>query len=245
MAPSATKCGKCNKKITNYQYLHCIKCNLHYDLDCANVSWGRFNAMDSDRKKNWRCYAGHCASKPMQTNSSCTLTPLTKQSPDSPEVFNVTIRSKKILSSLPDSPKDNTIPTDEKELQLTESRLREIIKHELTAIIKCSITEELRNIYTQISEFKDSMIFYNQQYEDLKKCVDEKCHIIDHLQSENTVLQSTVNDLSNRLTLVEQHMRENNVEINGIPEFKSENLESTIKQLSETVKNPLLEGDIL
>lgn len=46
-------------------------------------------------------------------------------------------------------------------------------------------------------------------------------------------------------TLVGQHMRENNVEINGIPEDCIENLVITVKQLADVVKTSVGDGDIL
>ncbi|XP_030033753.1 uncharacterized protein LOC115449995 [Manduca sexta] len=89
------------------------------------------------------------------------------------------------------------------------------------------------------------MDFFNRQYEDLKSIVEEKSTVICKLETDNALLQSTVTDLSNRLCAVEQHMRGSNLEINGIPEHRTENLVNTVIQLSRSIDNPVSEDDIL
>ncbi|CAH4034172.1 unnamed protein product [Pieris brassicae] len=79
----------------------------------------------------------------------------------------------------------------------------------------------------------------------MKKIFEDNVSTISLLQKQNKTLQLSVNDLTNRLALVEQHMREANVEIGGLPEHSSENLANTVVQLSKLVKQPLAEGDVL
>ncbi|CAH2097110.1 unnamed protein product [Euphydryas editha] len=79
----------------------------------------------------------------------------------------------------------------------------------------------------------------------ISKDIEEKTAIIKTLQTDNANLQATVSDLSERLSALEQNMRENNIEINGIPESKSENLVNTISQLAKTVNQPFADDDFL
>ncbi|XP_013163289.1 PREDICTED: uncharacterized protein LOC106114571 [Papilio xuthus] len=65
------------------------------------------------------------------------------------------------------------------------------------------------------------------------------------LEVENRVLRSTVQDLSTRLTFVEQQSRQNNIEITGLPENKSENLITTVVQLKSIVSSSIKESDIV
>ncbi|XP_013161327.1 PREDICTED: uncharacterized protein LOC106113142 [Papilio xuthus] len=58
-------------------------------------------------------------------------------------------------------------------------------------------------------------------------------------------MQCTIKDLSFRLCSLEQSMRESNLEINGIPEHKSENLVNTVLQLGNVIDHPINEEDIL
>lgn len=75
--------------------------------------------------------------------------------------------------------------------------------------------------------------------------MNEKNAIISSLEKKNDSLTQQVMTLNDRLGLVEQHMRSTNLEINGIPEHRTENLIKTIEQLGSVVDNPISENDIL
>ncbi|XP_072945728.1 uncharacterized protein [Epargyreus clarus] len=75
--------------------------------------------------------------------------------------------------------------------------------------------------------------------------INEKNETINSLVSKNDYLSSQVKNLTDRLGLVEQNVRATNVEINGIPEHKSENLVRTIQQLGTIVRNPIGDGEIM
>lgn len=49
------KCGKCKNNIPRREFLTCAHCSLTLDLGCANVPFVRYNIMDAERKKKWRC----------------------------------------------------------------------------------------------------------------------------------------------------------------------------------------------
>ncbi|XP_026324279.1 uncharacterized protein LOC113233369 [Hyposmocoma kahamanoa] len=61
---------------------------------------------------------------------------------------------------------------------------------------------------------------------------------------ESRVVQTNSGALR-RLNLLEQHARETNVEINGIPEHKPENHVSVFKQLSSAVSRPIADTNVL
>ncbi|XP_045771607.1 uncharacterized protein LOC123878783 [Maniola jurtina] len=88
------------------------------------------------------------------------------------------------------------------------------------------------------------MSFINTQFEEMRAVIEEKSAVINQLKKENIHLQASVKDLTTRLNIVELHMRECNVEINGIPEHKTENLVNTVVQLSQVVKNNISVDDI-
>ena len=64
-----------------------------------------------------------------------------------------------------------------------------------------------------------------------------------HIQKENELLKHTVSDLSIRVNLLEQNTRQQNIEINGVPENKSENLINTVVQLGKVVSSTLKQND--
>ncbi|KAF9412365.1 hypothetical protein HW555_009110 [Spodoptera exigua] len=130
-----------------------------------------------------------------------------------------------------------------------EDTLRDIIKEELAAAVKSSfkdlLTDQLKNIQGEISAFKVSFGFFNEQFEEFKKRFEEKDAIINQLRSDNTKLQQNVIDLTTRLCIVEQNMRESNVEINGLPEDKSENLVETLKNIAKVTNCDIGDSDIM
>ncbi|KAJ8728596.1 hypothetical protein PYW07_006292 [Mythimna separata] len=73
----------------------------------------------------------------------------------------------------------------------------------------------------------------------------EKDSITANLQADNERLKSNANELTTRLGVVKQHVRESNIETNGIPEYKNENLANTLINLSTTIGSPLNDIDIL
>lgn len=131
---------------------------------------------------------------------------------------------------------------------VTEERLREILKQEISiainSTIKQLITTELKNINEKITCYQESMTFLNKQYEDMKTRLDESSATLTDIKKENDKLKATVNELTGRLNTVEVHMRECNIEINGVPENRSEILIDTIVQLTKAVENPLTPDDI-
>lgn len=245
MSPTNTCAGCQNPIPRKNEYLLCCICKLKYDVDCANVGHRRFTLMDTLHKNSWKC--PECRSKVPKIGN--TNTPVRGSQPAdeevelpvkiSPEHSNVTLRSKQNQSS-----------KKKQEVQdcLSEDKLREIIKHELTVTLQCTIkklvTAELRNINEQISGFRESMTFFNTQFEEMRSSLEEKSLAIVELKSDNEKLKTSVADLSNRLNTVELHMRESNIEINGIPEHRSENLIDTVIKLTKVVDNPLSADDI-
>ncbi|KAL4711648.1 hypothetical protein ACJJTC_011356 [Scirpophaga incertulas] len=159
--------------------------------------------------------------------------------PGSPDHSNVTYRSKK--------PTLNTSPGGH--CCVSEERLQSIIALEVSSILKSTIKEqvttELKNIREQIYSFQDSMAFFNKQFEEIRTALSEKDSLITDLKAENERLKSATSDLTQRLNIVEVHLRESNIEINGIPEHRSENLVDTIIQLGKIVDTPLVRQDIV
>ncbi|XP_072934928.1 uncharacterized protein [Epargyreus clarus] len=240
MASVLKTCSGCQNALPRKEYMICATCNLGYDLLCANITSKRFHLMDQERKTNWTCQ--ECRSKqPKSDNSNTPLRamnrPVTKDDDirqSTGEERNVTIRTKK-QSSKPEGD----------ESYVTEDRLQAIFKQEITETIKQLISEQLANIGSQISGFQDSLSFFSKQYDALTQIINEKTEIISSLLAKNDNLTSQIKNLTSRLGQVEQNMRSTNIEINGIPEHRTENLIKTVEQLGRVIESPLGNTDIL
>lgn len=234
------RCDGCKNIINNNaKFLMCSKCKSKYEIECINISLKQFNEMDN--KNSWKC--PECCSK--QPKVGNTNTPIRQTvnsstcqiSEVSPEMSGVTTRKKFTKSQSTKISSDGCDP-------ITESRLREIIKEELSISINALVTSQLSAINEQMTNFSESLSFINEQYEEMKTVLEEKTAIIDQLKKDNEHLKSSVKQLNNKLNTVEIHMRESNVEINGIPEHKSENLVNTVLQLGKVVSHQLSIEDV-
>lgn len=231
-------CSGCKNKLSRKEYMICSACGLGYDLLCANITPKSYFLMDQDRKNNWSCQ--ECRNKIPKSDNTNTPARAVSRSATSDEdnglgeERNITLRTKKQSSKC-----------DSDGSYVTEGHLRIIIKQEITKTIKQLVSEHLSNISQQIADFHESLTFFNKQYEELKQMVSERDDTISDLVSKNNNLTIQVKNLTNRLGQVEQSMRSPNIEINGIPENKSENLITTIEQLGRIVGNPFGDSDIL
>lgn len=262
MAPkNYGKCAGCHNAIQNKEFLACSACKLKYDIECAGISPNRFHsfyALDQDRKNKWTC--PECCSKVRKTDN--TNTPINRPRPELSSITvasdtdchkiqseNVTLRSTKpTQASMTRNVDSAALETVSGNCTITEEKLRVILKKELTEMqytIKNAVTEQINNILTQFGDLRESMTFFNKQYEDLKEQLEAKTELITYLQSDNENLKSTVRDLSSRLSSVEQNMRSCNVELNGIPESKAENLNNTFSQLVQIIGAPIAADEIV
>ncbi|KOB70809.1 Chromosome segregation ATPase [Operophtera brumata] len=103
---------------------------------------------------------------------------------------------------------------------LSEERFRQILKNELLCLKtqNTSVSLHLKSIDDKFNCFQENISFINTQVEEMKVKLMEKKSAVDELEKKNAALETTVPDLATRLSLAEQHMRESNVEINGLPE---------------------------
>ncbi|KAI5630975.1 hypothetical protein NE865_16313 [Phthorimaea operculella] len=244
-------CIACNGKIDRGYLLNCSKCKDRYHYTCLEITSAKFREHQDEVKRTVKCpkctepaaESSKDGGKGKKTPKSVTpaadkkitpkATPSTGAPPKSAGLKNVEI----IV------PEINLVQQDSDGF-VTEKRLRDILRQEVSQIISHQVTEKLRHITEQMTSYQETFEFFNSQYEDLKKSLEEKDVIIKQLQLDNEVLQGSVREMSSRLGSVEQIMRETNIEINGIPEHRSENLAATVIRLADSVGCPLADADI-
>ncbi|CAH2087085.1 unnamed protein product [Euphydryas editha] len=163
---------------------------------------------------------------------------------ETPSKYNVNVRPKRPRTDCsPDTVIHHSITKEY--LDIIRQEIRTVLTLEVSANIKTSMNEELREIKEMFRELKDSVHFMSDEFDSMKTELDKCKSDIKNLHKENEVLKTTVADLSMRMNLIEQHSRQQNIEINGIPENKAENLVKTIVQMGNIVSNTIKEEDIL
>ncbi|CAB3234989.1 unnamed protein product [Arctia plantaginis] len=149
---------------------------------------------------------------------------------------NFTIRRKQSDYLSSNSPLSDMEAKQETLISAIGERVLKVIKTELPKIITSILQTELAPIKSDLQEFRDSLNFLSEKYDDMKKTIETK---------EKISLKTTVSDLSDRLNNLDQYLLENNVEIHGVPEHHNENLPNHLQQCGKVVSYPLSEDDMV
>ena len=248
------RCGGCPNLIDVKEFLRCRTCKKSYDLICANKSVQNFHKMTKEDKKQWDCE--ECKSrKPKTCNQN---TPVRTRDSDYPsnlatseigmDCTGVITRARgttrpttppSLCSEASNEPVSNSGVTD------ICNKVLEAIQRDLPAMFARILNKELATLRTDLQKIQDSVQFLSDSHDDFKKSVDSLIKDNAQLKKENKELQATVNTLSERLNNVEQHLRENNLELHGVPEFKNENLLNLLQQCSKAVGYQPTDGDVI
>ena len=153
------------------------------------------------------------------------------------EPQNVTMRTKLPVSVSPPS--------------VTCNDIRQIVKEELQCsldLLKKNMMEQfdnkLKDILDHVAGITASISFLEEKYETIREDMSNKIKCIKTLETENSILKSSVSELTTRLNLIEQHGRANNLEVQCIPEHKNENLLTVTKQIANSINYKLSDADI-
>lgn len=242
-------CAGCPNVITNNEYMICNKCKDCYDVSCAGMTSTSFKQLSKHNKESWECDG--CRNKrPKGNNTESPLNPAKQKSFAATQVTtadtnNVTIRSKQIRST--DSRSGSVGSSEGKrndELRdLVRAEMLELRK-ELPSILKAALVKELKPLNEKIFDLITFSEFADKKYDEMKSLLESRNEEIKALKSSNESLSCTVKDLSSRLSALEQHTRETNIEIHGLPEFRSENLPQIVSRIGEVISHPIQDGSI-
>lgn len=129
-------------------------------------------------------------------------------------------------------------------VQFSRDTLREIIKQEIQCALKDVVTEQFRQINDLVADFKMSLSFFNDKYEEMRALIEEKSDKLRNLEKDNIILHDALLLLSKRVNLLEQNSRSSNIEVQCVPESRSENLVSTVLQLATVISSDITNSDI-
>lgn len=221
-------CAGCLNTFLGKEFLKCRTCNGIYDLTCANVSEKRFHSFygaTSKEKTPWVC-PGCQIKLPRGDNSK---TPVRREPPqedntDYPKE-NITLRHKP-------KPTSNTGPSMDMDVNLQR-------------LIQATIRAELSPIKVQLSALQESVDYVSKQYDDIIKTTNALVDDYKNLKTECAQLRTTVTTLSDRLNVMEQHQRDTNIEIQGAPQHKNENVVQIVKKIADVITLKINDTDIL
>lgn len=231
----SVKYSCCPRLETSLEVLRCSVCKNSFHYSCLNITKTPFKDLTENFKTTWECPACNCK-KPKSCNNNTPVRGLHAVDSQEPDVASQNVAMRKRAN------KRKCLSPD---LSLLD--IRQVIREELECIKSNMLDQfnaKIKEVIQTVTEITSSMTFIEQQYEDIKKDLKEKETVIYSLEAENKALRITVNDLASRTSAMEQHARANNVEIQCIPEHKSEHLLTCVKQLAATVNYKINDSDI-
>lgn len=223
MAASSVSWGCCCNGSEEESSIKCARCNKLYHYACLSIEE---NILTPKRAASWKC-------------PNC-LNHLPKGKNDNTPVRNVTTSRGSKRQAV------NSPPLAQHAGQLSPDDIGDIVQRrmqkqfdEMLSKINYSfanlLNNKLKSIQSEISEVVKSMEHINDQFEELRKEHKSALITMANLQSENESLKADVNDLRSRLGQLEQHARAKNIEIQCVPEKKTENLLNIVTGIGKVV----------
>ena len=245
-------------------FVKCSKCMGSYCYKCGKVSIAKVDS-PSFKKTQWIC--PYCSSSRLPKNDNTPARPQTEDS----QSQNITLRQKTRQKPATNvtrggvrdgGPAKQPVASnvgslgdirDSLLLEIKESMSEQYSKLvvELGSIIRSSIEESLSKINADLATIKEdldelrgSVTFISKEYDEIKAEIKTKSQAQHQLEMEVEQMKNSNRELTHRIAEMEQYSRACNIEVQCVPEFKSENLLTTIKQLAKTVSYELQDDDI-
>lgn len=118
----------------------------------------------------------------------------------------------------------------------------------VTQFIKGDLARDLSSIkekLTQIEEIRNSIQFLSDEYDRMNGQLKATEAEMAKIKSSNEMLADKNRQLEQRLNLLEQRQRKNNIELQNVPEKRGENLLSIAKRIGEVVGFPIKDEEVL
>lgn len=117
---------------------------------------------------------------------------------------------------------------------------------------------DLSQLRSDVTDVRNNFNLFRKEFDEKSKTIEFLCGAQDEqvainadfrrkfkkLEAENTPLQTTVSELTSRIAQMEQHSRDCNIEVQCVPESRSENLLDILNQLLRTVSCKLPESSV-
>lgn len=225
-------------------YLNCCHCSLKYHFLCLNFAKDEFDSLTEEYKSTWAC--PKCLSKQKKGDNTNNLVrpSILSGSPDNS--FVTTRRKVHKPESLASARSSPVLLSD-----VNTSNLRDIVREEMRDVLKECLNDfnstmnlRFKQLSDQISDFKESLNFMSTQFDIISSEFTTINVEVKSLRKENENLRSDINSLSARMSQLDQISRATNLEIQCVPEYKSENVINIVKQIGVTTNMKIDDSEI-
>lgn len=153
--------------------------------------------------------------------------------------FNVTKRKMPSKQDIPSSSIEMTSND-----YVPRSELRQLIRDEMLDVVNTQIKNSLNEINEQRGSFGKFMDFISDKFDKFTEDFNRQAQELASLKKENTTLRSELDLLKNKVSQLDQLSRASCLEIQCVPEKKSENILNIVKTLGRTINYSITDQDI-
>ncbi|KAL4710752.1 hypothetical protein ACJJTC_004397 [Scirpophaga incertulas] len=164
------------------------------------------------------------------------------------EEGNITHRKQLMSGRQSASPSFSGDMGDDAIVKIIRREIQQSVAEAVESAVKMYFSKEFEEIKSELSslrEIQKSVEFLSSECDRVNSNMKDLQGKLASAIKENLSLSNQIMDISDRLNLMEQHSREMNIEINGVPENKSENLLSLTRQLCSSIAVPLQDVDVI
>jgi hypothetical protein len=223
-------CAGCKGILEDGNSLKCNACESFYCLECLNFGIGKkVSDLGPEQLSALRC-------------PSCTNVSRRRRGKESPAILSPSVAKQSsvarnlTIESISELLDKKLAPTSD-----AMTNLRVILIKE----VKGLITTEMGKMVKELKEeFTKTTDFIMEEVKELKSIIAQKDIVIKSLQNEQLVLKDELKLIRSRVSVMEKISRDRNVELQAVPEKRSEDVVSMVKSLCETLQLPISDSDI-
>lgn len=246
--------------------MKCRLCIGKYHRECLNIDKKQFLAYTKEQILNWLCPVCNNVTRRPRSNDS-TPVRQSSQLPRTDDPMNMSCDMSEDHSTATQSPisvagspskimKSNNI----KEGPVTMDKISTLLDEKLSASlsifmdsfrkalrddVKEMVQSEMESLAKSIKDdFSTTTDFICAEQTSLRTDIKKNDDTIKQLECENVKLQAEIASLNARLVGIDKMSRNCNIELQAVPERKTENVLQLLKKLCDVIKAPVEDGHI-
>lgn len=240
-------CEACRSDTSSNSAMKCKLCKSIYHYQCLNLSKAQFSSLGNEYLASWVCPSCHNITRRTKSNTNTPvkqhLVPLNAGDIDSSvnmSLDNSGHGSSQLGSETEPVTMESIGRLLDSKLQISFASFMMEFRNNFQNDVKKLVRSEMATVIEEVkNDYGTSIEFISGEQASLKAQLEEKCNTIKSLESKSISLRKDINNLNNRLANAEKLSRSCNVEIQAVPESRSENLIAIFKKLCSEIKVPI------
>lgn len=244
-----SQCNACRNKVEQNTFLQCRQCKHRYHFQCLNIQSAQYASLSKDYLASWLCPACSNVTRRNKPNLNTPVksTQVPVQLDMSCDNIEPSTSGSSSITSLPEQHKlaetltlsdisrllDNKL---EASFQAFAQSFRATLRQDIKDIVHKEMTPVIQTVKDEFSVTTD---FISEEQRKLKAEIDAKDKRIKQLEADALRLQSSLNQVEDKLAIIDKTSRACNIELQAVPEVKNENLLTLFKKLCSVINIPM------